>query len=284
MMEKTVSYTKLPLELITKIGEHHIEFESDFKTFGKVCTQCQWRRVMKLSARYAASKHTPWLMVPESYRLNSNSKAQLYKLCNQTTTRPVVLPSLDDDNYWKQMSCSHGWLTFVQETSVLNKDISLLHPFSKERIRIPILRRNTFGKTCTMCIPIRHRKICYFRNPNLSWFNSHYTLGIIFISVCGDVCSAGFWNSRSKEWIVIKNLPHLEKLNDISYYKGEFYVVDSSGRSWMVATNGLDTTVRSVCKQTTWPSENPQTVRVESDGVLLQVFRNYTCFRVWEVN
>ncbi|XP_021757916.1 putative F-box protein At1g65770 [Chenopodium quinoa] len=130
--------------------------------------------------------------------------------------------------------------------------------------------------------------------------SSHYTLAIIFIKPCSLVYTASFWNSKDEKWVVIPKLPYLENITDITFYKGEFYVVDSKGR--MVASSGFDDAIRPLITRPTWAldrwsSLSDKVYLVESAGKLLQVLRCYpdltlpkyidqrvSKFIVWEVN
>lgn len=191
---------------------------------------------------------------------------------------------------------SRGWLVHRSDFNFSYKGVALVHPLSKKIIITPCLPRNIFRDLFkSQSYLVQYGKFALSDSPSTT---SDFTLAMIF--KCWRVRTVGFWRSKDEEW-VIKEFTELDDTMDITFYKGEFYVVDSCAR--IVAANASDNTIRSVNLGHTFVPNNMQASNaflVESDGALLLVLHKLKYvgpndqhpgylsrtpyFRVWEVN
>ncbi|KAL5703902.1 hypothetical protein ACHQM5_022395 [Ranunculus cassubicifolius] len=273
-------WSQLPLDLLNQIT--NLLNLPDLIKLSCVCSP--WRSISPSTQHRG---HLPWLLLPsQNNSPNSGNiwpnSLYFYSILDKTYYE-LDLPEIKDRRI---CGSSNGWLITIHE----NADIYLLHPLSRKVIMLPSLNdvpgvygigySNDDGLQYIVSDSVGRRR------SNASFWNSsvardEYIVKVIVcvnlnvvLGILGElgrllVCRV---QGNEKRWIVVEDDVDAMYM-DVSFYKGEFYAVDSSGAVVVVDCDELRTR-----KVIDGHGYGYQSYLVESSGDLLKVIRFLSSF------
>lgn len=247
------NWAELLPDLLIRIAER-FEFLEDFTSFRRVCKL--WCSVA-VKKHFKGSQLFPWLMLAED---DSDYRCFVSALDGNLIGK-LLLPEAKGKRCFETL----GWLVTLSEAG----DMNLLHPLSRFQIPLPHISsfinyedggmRNNF---------IFIQKAVLSSQPCVSSKENNFVLMVI--SACGYL---GFWKFGDKDWTVIVTFKG--SFYDVTYYKGQFYAVNTQGNIYVCDVGGRDPTVAHAVGGI--PCEILEYKRayiVESKGELLVVVRD----------
>ncbi|XP_015170943.1 F-box protein SKIP23-like [Solanum tuberosum] len=207
-----------------------VKVMEDFIAFRSVCTS--WRTASPKDNFDILSPQLPLLMLPDDHE--NNYYRQFYSLSKGKVSRKLYLP----DAKGRDCFPTHhmGWLL----TQSLNgEEVNLFNPFSATKIHLP----NQFALRALQSPDdlieepefYRHIKLATLSaNPS---FTSDY---VLVISYDTDVNYLAYWLPGDINWTLFDMDERHGGVCNMTYYKGQFYLLTWGAEIWVVDVQSRD--------------------------------------------
>ncbi|KAH7840766.1 hypothetical protein Vadar_021312 [Vaccinium darrowii] len=213
-----VNWAELNQDLLSLIGKK-LDFREDFNAFGRVCKS--WRSVA-VKENFRGSQQIPWLMLAEAEEEEKGDKnnsatadeRRFVSVKGGDMIGKLMLPEARG----KRCLETRGWLVTISENSEMN----LLHPISRVQIALPSMTTLDHYEDGSM-----FNNFIYVQKAVLSSCPSGSNNYVLMIIHEGRGF-LGYWRCGDKAWTTIQT--RFGAFRDITYYKGQFYAVNTSGK------------------------------------------------------
>ncbi|KAK4857260.1 hypothetical protein QYF36_026185 [Acer negundo] len=235
--------------LVETVGR--TELYRDMLAFGWVCKPWQLAAAKKLNYKVPSTKM--FLMLAPEKR---SDRRGFYSIPDGITHK-FTLPEANG----KKVFSSKGWLITIAKDLSMN----LLHPFSRDIIKLPHMKKIKDSKTFTQLNMYMYfiTKCALSASPLLT---SDYVLMVIY----GIKGKLAYFRPGDKVWNVVDICNNV----DVTYFKGQFYSINTRGQILVSDIKGDNPTVaRIVASFPDGDRYDESSYIVESAGKLLVVFR-----------